>query len=332
MCRATALLALALAGGAASASPPQNASHFSDLMTRWVAKNESLLAWALPTAPVRDIASNWAPYTADCEISTDCWCFHVAGADMSRHRNPDGFKQCLRDNNGIKDCSSKKEKAKTCACLAGPSCLFSDMRPVKILSAIAAARAAGVKTIIEEGRFGGLSALMYASHGFDVVSVEFLPLAAPSSALRAHPQIRLLDGDGSVLLPSLVANMTDAEARTTMVVFDGEKRAAAWKTYKKLADRVALAVFDDTNVKPGQWDSWRPPKGTVAWTTQDEQFAPMLVRERPALALLEPLKTKELQGVRFQGGLQALTQFHFTIVRGGGWRSGGIDFAHSQSP
>ena len=114
--------------------------------------------------------------------------------------------------------------------------------------------------------------------------------------------------------------------------FDGEKRAAAWKTYKKLADRVALAVFDDTNVKPGQWDSWRPPKGTVAWTTQDEQFAPMLVRERPALALLEPLKTKELQGVRFQGGLQALTQFHFTIVRGGGWRSGGIDFAHSQSP
>ena len=38
----------------------------------------------------------------------------------------------------------------------------------------------GVTHIVEEGRFGGLSAYMYALHGFDVTSIEFLPLESVS--------------------------------------------------------------------------------------------------------------------------------------------------------
>ena len=55
--------------------------------------------------------------------------------------------------------------------------------------------------IIEEGRYGGLSALMYALHGFKVTSVEFLPLDAATVALKAMAPtdnpIELIDGDGT---------------------------------------------------------------------------------------------------------------------------------------
>ena len=33
-----------------------------------------------------------------------------------------------------------------------------------------------------------------------------------------------------------------------MVIFDGEKRFEAYKTFNRVRDRVALAIFDDVNV------------------------------------------------------------------------------------
>ena len=72
----------------------------------------------------------------------------------------------------------------SCSCFAqalppaAPPCLFGDMRPAKLLAIIAACRAAGVTHIIEQGRYGGLSAYLYRLHGFKVTSVELLPLAA----------------------------------------------------------------------------------------------------------------------------------------------------------
>ena len=73
--------------------------------------------------------------------------------------------------------------------------------PPQILAVITAARLAGVTHIIEEGRYGGLSALIYALHGFKVTSVEFLPLDAATVALKAMAPtdnpIELIDGDGT---------------------------------------------------------------------------------------------------------------------------------------
>ena len=61
------------------------------------------------------------------------------------------------------------------------------------------------------------------------------------------PRVRQLDGDGSAIVPQLVGNMTSEDAAKTLVVFDGEKRDAAYKTFSKIAQKVAAAVFDDTD-------------------------------------------------------------------------------------
>jgi hypothetical protein len=37
-----------------------------------------------------------------------------------------------------------------------------------------------------------------------------------------------LDGDGSVLVPQLIRNMSKHDAARTLVIFDGEKRQAAY--------------------------------------------------------------------------------------------------------
>eukprot|EP00966_Prymnesium_polylepis_P302494 6988460-Prymnesium_polylepis.1 len=62
---------------------------------------------------------------------------------------------------------------------------------------MAAARAAGVTHIVEQGRYGGLSAFMYALHGFKVTSIELVPLDDVSRGLRhAAPSVALVDADG----------------------------------------------------------------------------------------------------------------------------------------
>lgn len=59
------------------------------------------------------------------------------------------------------------------------------------------------------------------------------------------PAVTILNGDGSELLPTLVHSSPPEERLA--VIFDGEKRKAAYTTYKKIQRRVHLAVFDDTD-------------------------------------------------------------------------------------
>merc|ERR1719198_1555347 len=121
-----------------------------------------------------------------------------------------------------------------CSCITGSGkpCLYTHMSPVKLLAVIATARAAGVTHIVEEGREGGLSALIYALHGFNVTSVEFLPIEEVSQGLQQHSQkqptqkIALLDGDGSNLVPKVVPSLVKEGAKVA-VIFDGEKRFQA---------------------------------------------------------------------------------------------------------
>ena len=115
------------------------------------------------------LREHWMPAT-HCKIYRDCFCFHVKG-DMSRSLNLDWQDgRCVSELSPTKlqPCERHRAYNRTCSCYSGRGCLFSDMRPLKILSAVAAARAAGVTHIIEEGRYGGLSAVMYALHGFRV--------------------------------------------------------------------------------------------------------------------------------------------------------------------
>ena len=236
---------------------------------------------------------------------------------MSRAVNPDGWKKCAHLSS-IGECD---KEGKMCNCLHGAQrdtpCLFSDMRPTKILAVITAARAAGITHIVEEGRYGGLSALMYAHHGFEVTSVEFLPLTGATIALKQlAPQVKLLDGDGSKLLPEILLPMSTEQAARTMVIFDGEKRFGAWRTYEKIKHKVAVAVFDDTNIEAREFRRMMDQTKQVWWQTSDPWFRNFLCREEAALQLIAHLVPYK---GRWMGGVNHLEVFDFAVVRGGAW-------------
>ena len=299
---------------------PRDKPSFAALMTLAASCNRTLTSYVYPTLASHDVVRNWVPYTSGCSIATDCYCYHVKG-DMSKSLNPRGWEQCAKVST-VGNCSTAEDRTRDCCCLHGKSCLFSDMRPTKILSVIAAARAAGVTRIVEEGRFGGLSAYMYALHGFEVISVEFLPLDGATAAIAAlAPQIEMVTGDGAVLLPQL---LTARDAARTMVIFDGEKRLGAYQTFEKVRANVALAVFDDSNVGPDFHDFTRAldVRREVWWDTRHPSFAPLLAHEAGAMRLLEPLRSRTIHGKQchhWHGGVDHLQSFHFSIVRGGAW-------------
>ena len=79
-----------------------------------------------------------------------------------------------------------------------------------------------------------------------MTSIEMAPIDFVESSLRAMaPDIVIANGDGSELVPKLLNEAPPAER--IAVIFDGEKRKNAHKTYKKVAARVLLAIFDDTD-------------------------------------------------------------------------------------
>lgn len=205
------------------------------------------------------------------------------------------------------------------------------MRPAKIHAVITAARLAGVTHIVEEGRYGGLSAFLYCIHGFKVTSVEFLPLDGPSDALnQLCPKIRQVNGDGSKLVPEIVSAMAPEEQKRTMVIFDGEKRFSAYVTFLKVKHQIPLAIFDDTNVNDGKKFIAHIEKAReVFWSTWDKDWLTYINREKPVLSLLRPLQNPKVEpGKKFQkhngqiafhGGINEVQAFHFTIVKGGNW-------------
>jgi len=279
--------------------------------------NDTLLDYCYPEPAIAhgDVRRSWHVFHGSgCEVRNDCYCHHVQG-DPSRSRNPDGYKVCAKLST-ITQCS---EHGKSCSCVSGSPCLFSDMRPNKIFSAILAARCAGVTHIIEEGRFGGLSALMYALHGFHVTSVEFLPLDGPTAALQTMASdVVLVTGDGRKLVPELVANLSAHEAARTMVIFDGEKRFGAYPTWLKVKPRVALGIFDDTNIEP-KFNAHLSKQQEIWWDTTEPSFKRVF---GPRESHVLPNLTRALgHHRRFYGGFDKLASFHFTIVKGDAWHA-----------
>lgn len=306
---------------------PNSSAALTELITQYAIANATLLKWSFPKLHgvidqrVQDVRHNWAPFAGSgCHIANDCYCFHVQG-DGSSSKNPDGWRRCARHSR-VENCKLPSINQKRCACFSGSPCLFSDMKPTKILSAVSAARAAGVTHIIEEGRFGGLSAYMYAVHGFKVTSIEFLPLDGPTEALQVWvPGMRLLTGDGSALVPSVVANMSDAEAARTMVIFDGEKRFDAWPTWKQVQTRVAIGIFDDTNFDPS-FDRMLAKKGYRWFSTSDSGFREAVGKSGYAESgITQAFANRHLRNATrpFYGGCEKLQRFEFTIVQGEGW-------------
>jgi len=291
------------------------------LMVNLSIANMSLLRYFLPSRPSLDVRKNWVPFTQDCILSERCFCFHVEGL-MAKDMNPDGASRCFHDVEGPawQDCSRSPIAQEDCACLVpwrncSDCCLFGDMRPLKLLAAISLMRAVGVTHVIEEGRYGGLSAYVYALHGLHVTSIESLPLRHVTATLRRlAPGVTLLDGDGSQLLPSILGTVDPVEERIA-VVFDGEKRFKAYETYSKIRDKVAVAIFDDTNIGWLYFRKFLRQVGEVVWHSDDRSYRRFALMEKAPLDTL----SKPLRGKRMQGGLAQLEGFHFTAIQGGAW-------------
>jgi len=77
---------------------------------------------------------------------------------------------------------------------------------------------------------------MYHILGFNVTSIEFLPLITVERSIKAFaPEIVVMNGDGRNLVPEAVTAIKRADPNSRIVViFDGEKRFDALGTWKKI--------------------------------------------------------------------------------------------------
>ena len=324
--------ALAAPKGAANADN----GTFTAQLLRVVRHNRTLHDWFLPRKFERDLEKNWVPFSKECKYSDRCHCDHVAAesAEVAGDSAPANCERGVDRKKGLLEVGHNCETKRLCKCYTGHGqpCLFGHMSPTKLLLVIAAARASGVRTIIEEGREGGISAFFYAQHGFDVISVEYLPLKMVKRALSTMaPRVRQLDGDGSVIVPQLVGDMTSEDAAKTLVVFDGEKRDAAYKTFSKIAHKIAVAVFDDTNADRSFRTRLIEPAhkafvDTEGFATHHRLANPesgALSARKIEEAMLKEMfkwaKTSPIWGFAYNYSKAHFDHSHFIIVPGGSW-------------
>ena len=245
----------------------------SEMMLAAASTNSTLLRYLYPSSEPTSVTAGWRAFTSGCRIvPSGCWCFHVAGGSMVKADNPRGAEHCAPKDR-VLDCTDpaagpfRIKAQRNCSCFsqapAAPPCLFGDMRPAKLLAIIAACRSAGVTHIIEQGRYGGLSAYIYALHGFKVTSIELLPLSEVGAAMASlAPQVKLVDADGRAAVVAAVREAPPSERLA--VIFDGEKRQTAYTTFGLVKPRVALAAFDDSNLDDGAFPRMLQASGTDA--------------------------------------------------------------------
>ena len=304
---------------------PRSNAHFARMVEHTCTSNETLMRYFFPEGErSASIQQNWQQKTDQCVRSDNCYCGHVRGSKdkqsnpvdelLRRDRTVGGACESTGSQNLMKRLISrtsctKRFLAKRCKCWTGRGnpCLYSDMKPATSIVLMAVAREAGVDHIIEEGREGGLSAYIYHLHGFRVTSVEYLPEDEPTAALRAMaPQVAIVDGDGSKLIPKMVDAMSPQEAARTMVIFDGEKRVQAHTTFKKIRDRVAFAAFDDSELPA--FREYLDAQEEVWFETEVNATGRYLGLLNQWQAMPDINNTKRIQ-----------FKSHTTLVRGGAW-------------
>jgi hypothetical protein len=131
------------------------------------------------------------------------------------------------------------------------TCLWCNMVPSKIIAVIATARMLNVTHIIESGRMGGMSALVYSKMGFDVTSIEYMPVASVELDLKkAAPQIEMMDGDGVKLVPERIESLKGQHK--IGVILDGPKGPMALNLAKEIINKsnVEFVALDDFDQNP----------------------------------------------------------------------------------
>lgn len=126
------------------------------------------------------------------------------------------------------------------------------------------------------------------------------------------PSIALLHGDGSKLIPQIFGEMTERQAARTLVIFDGEKRIEAYKTYSKIRSKVALAAFDDSN-QP-EFRSFLDSKSEVWWETATGAGVAFDNASAPLIEIRNRVASKDPTSFAVQSASAT------TFVVGGGWK------------
>ena len=160
-------------------------------------------------------------------------------------------------------------------------CFWGNMLYSKSVFIILLARLLGVTYIVESGRMGAISLTHYHHFGFNLTSVEYMPIARVSRDLALHlPSVRLLDGDGSQLVPMAVDDIyaSDPAARI-LAIIDGPKGAKAVQLAGNLSERVQAVILDDQAVDGAKWLSHKLRPALSLYTLNDHWLR-ALPRER----------------------------------------------------
>ena len=140
--------------------------------------------------------------------------------------------------------------------------------------------------IVEEGRFGGLSAYMYALHGFDVTSIEFLPLESVKSPIPSSPPSspiymshltlpprarRVSHAPSHVIVSSQVSNALRKMApRVKLLTGDGSQLVP--EVLNRLApdERERTMVIFDGEKRFRAWSTWEKVRDKAAMAIFDD--------------------------------------------------------------
>ena len=141
---------------------------------------------------------------------------------------------------------------------------------------------------------------------------------ATARSTSLAPGLHRLDGDGSKLIPSIIADLGPELAARTLVIFDGEKRIEAHRTtYKRVRDRVAAAIFDDSNVGQKPFHRYLDAEGEIWWEA-NQSHAEFVELQRREDAHYQQ-GNSNLDG-GFEGSFHPrYFRQEFVIVKGGAW-------------
>ena len=130
-------------------------------------------------------------------------------------------------------------------------CLWGNMPFGKSIEILLFARNLGITHFIESGRMGGLSLVHYAHFGYNLTSVELLPVPhVEASIRRLQPHTKILNGDGMKLVPEALSRiLSDNPAAKVLVIIDGPKDRMAIDLARQILRRAVLVVLDDQAVK-----------------------------------------------------------------------------------
>ena len=139
--------------------------------------------------------------------------------------------------------------------------------PSEMHAFVGICKAQSVTRVVESGRHLGYSTEYLAESGFEVFSIERVPVTSADQVLGMRSNVTLLNGDSIRALPTLIGDRC-------AVVLDGPKGLPALDLWKQVADRCVLGAIHDASKMNSE--GINPCRSTFeaagAWFTDDPEY------------------------------------------------------------